>query len=422
MNDAPFSADWYAALGDLKTIGRYEIGERLGQGASGVVFKGFDPYIKRPVAIKLTRPGSERARERFFREAQYAGRLSHPNLVMIYDVGIQDALCYFTMAYVNGSTLEKFCHKDHLLPVAKVVEIIFKVCDAIDYAHREGIIHRDIKPQNIMLDEHGDPKIADFGIAQMTESTSEMGVWGTPSYMAPEQLKEEAVSNASDIFSLGCVLYELLTGVQAFSGRNNFQIMYKIINEEPAPLRQVRPELPVPIETIVCKTMAKDPRDRYQSGRDLAYDLRAALRHMSPAADDDVIRDAVDYVNRVPFFHNFSREQVRALSTACTIIKAPREKRIVTEGEIDDTFFIILSGKARIVKDGHIIARVGTGECFGEMAYIAAQPRTASVVADTDCVLMKISAVLMDRSPENVQLLFFRNFAMTLVRRLSNRR
>ena len=421
MTDPPLSADLTASLADLKTVGRYEIQSKLGQGASGVVFKGFDPYIKRNVAIKLTRPNSDRARERFFREAQYAGRLSHPNLVMIYDVGMQDGFCYFAMEYVSGSTLETFCHKDHLLPVSKAVEIIFKVCDAIDYAHSQGIIHRDLKPQNIMLDRGANPKITDFGIAQMTEVTSEMGVWGTPSYMAPEQLKEDAISNASDIFSLGCVLYELLTGEKAFPGRNNFQIMYKITNENPAPLSQLRPDLPALIAEIVNKTLSKDPKDRYQTGRDLAYDLRVALRGLTNVAIDDTIRDAVDYVHHVPFFQGFTKDQVRELSTASTITKVPRGKIIVTEGEIDDTFYIILSGKAKISKDGNPIATVGVGECFGEMAYICSQPRSASVVADTDCILMKISATLMDRSPENIQLLFFRNFAMTLVRRLSIR-
>jgi serine/threonine-protein kinase len=172
----------------------------------------------------------------------------------------------------------------------------------------------------------------------------------------------------------------------------------------------------------VAKSLAKNPKDRYQTGRELAYDLRVALRRLTKTDRmDDKIHDAIDFVHHVPFFNNFTREQVKSLSEASTIVKVARKKMIVIEGEIDDTFFIILSGKAKIVKETRTIAVVGAGECFGEMAYICGQPRSASVVADTDCILMKISATLMDRSPDEVQLLFFRNFAMTLVRRLASR-
>ncbi len=421
MNEISLNADFVASLAELKAIGRYEIRSRLGQGASGVIYKAFDPYIKRNVAIKITRPTTERAQERFFREAQYAGQLNHPNLVMIYDVGIHNNFCYLTMEYVDGPNLETFCQKGKLLPVDKILEIIFKVCEAVDYAHSKGLIHRDIKPQNILLDSNGNPKIADFGIAQMIETTSEMGVWGTASYMAPEQLKEEGISNASDIFSLGCVLYELLAGQKAFDGGNHFQIMYKITNEEPVALRRLRPDLPELMEVIVARALAKDPKDRYQNGRDLAYDLRVAMRGLAMTDNiDDTVRDAIDFVHNVSFFKNFTREQVKLLSAASTIVKVPRGKVVVAEGEIDDTFYVILSGKAKMTKQTRTVSVIGPGECFGEMAYICGQARSSTVVADTDCILMKISSTLVDRSPEAVQLLFFRNFTTALVRRLSS--
>ncbi|MBW2359121.1 MAG: serine/threonine protein kinase [Deltaproteobacteria bacterium] len=153
-------------------------------------------------------------------------------IVAIHDVGAYKDFCYIAMEYIEGSNLDKFCRKNSLLPVNKVIEIIFSVCNALDYAHKQGVIHRDIKPANIMLDKSGIAKITDFGIAQMTEKTAEMGIFGTPSYMSPEQLKDEVAGNESDIFSLGCVLYELLSGEQAFPGDNSFSIMYKITNEE----------------------------------------------------------------------------------------------------------------------------------------------------------------------------------------------
>jgi len=170
--------------------------------------------------------------------------------VSIYDAGIQGDFCYITMEYIEGSTLEKYCRKDSLLPLSKGVEIILSVCNALDYAHKQRVIHRDIKPSNIMIDRMGITKITDFGIAQMTENTSKIGNYGTPNYMSPEQLKDEIVGFQSDIFSLGCVLYELFTGEQAFSGNNSFSIIYKVSNVEPVSMLDMRPDLPKILEHI----------------------------------------------------------------------------------------------------------------------------------------------------------------------------
>jgi len=419
MSDGSNRPEFMAALADLKTIGRYKIVRELGQGASGVVYLGMDPFIKRKVAIKISQPTSNRALERFFVEAQSAGRLIHQNMVIIYDIGMHDKFSYITMEYVDGTTLEHYCRKDSLLPVSEAVEIILSVCNALEYAHNQGIIHRDIKPSNIMLNKDGAPKIADFGIAQLTQQTSELGVWGTPSYMSPEQLKEESIGSYSDIFSLGCVLYEFLTGTVAFPGESNFGIMYKITNEEPTSIIELRPELSSIFDDIVKKAIAKDPAKRYQTCMDLAYDLRVALRGLSETFLNGKIKDAVDYIHHVPFFQNFTKEQVKEMLGASTIAKFTKGKAIVAEGEIDDTFYIILSGDAKVVKNNKEIASIRAGECFGEMAYIAGQARSATVLAETDCILIKISAAMMDKSSSDIQLLFYKNFAKTLVNRIS---
>jgi serine/threonine-protein kinase len=268
-----------------------------------------------------------------------------------------------------------------------------------------------------MIDKMGNIKIADFGIAQATERTVEMGFFGTPSYMSPEQLKDEVVGNESDIFSLGCVLYELLTGKRAFSGDKVFAIIYKIINEEPVPITDLRPDLPEILEKITKRALSKARQERYQTCMDFAYDLRVALRGLTGTLDK--IKDVGDYIHSVPFFHNFTKKQVRELISACTIVKVRKGKVIVAQGEIDDTFYVILSGKANVMKDDQKIASISTGQCFGEMSFIGGQARIASVFADTDCALLKISATLLDRSPESIQLLFYRSFATTLVRRMS---
>jgi len=420
MNQIP-SGDptFVAGLEGLDAVGRYKISGKLGQGGNAVVYLGVDPYIDRKVAIKLSRPASDTSRKKFFTEAQSAGRLNHPNIVSIYDAGIHGTYCYITMEYIKGVTLEKYCHPNTLLPMHAAVEIIFVICNALDYAHKQKVIHRDIKPSNIMLDTNRAPKLADFGVAQITEQTSEKGLWGTPSYMSPEQIKEEALGSYSDIFSLGCVLYELLGGRQAFSGENNFAIMYKITNTEPIPISELRKDIPPTLEGIVNKALTKDYNERYQSCLDFAYDLRVALRGLTDTAVTEKSKDVLDLVHNIPFFHNFSKKQLSELVSDSTLIKAHKGKVIVDEGDIDDAFYVILSGRALIRKGDRDIAKIGAGECFGEMACIAGQARVAAVLADTDCILIKINATLIDGSSESIQLLFFKNFATTLVKRLS---
>lgn len=424
---SPVDTKFLEDLSDIKTIARYEIIGKLGQGSMGVVYSGKDPYINRHVSIKISRPAAgvegERAdkyRKRFFLEAQSAGRLMHPSIVAIYDAGMYKDFCYIAMEYIDGPNLEKFCRKGELLPISRVVEVIFTACKALDFAHKRGVVHRDIKPSNIMLNKTGEVRITDFGIARIkSEQTLSQGIVGSPSYMSPEQVKEQPVDEKSDIFSLGCVLYELLTGQKAFSGENYFSILYKITNADPPSMREIRPEIPEILIRIVNKALAKDPGDRYQSCLDLAYDLRVVLRGLKGVIKSDKVDNVVDYVHGVPFFEDFTKIHVREILNTCNIIKVFKGKVIVAEGEIDDSFYIILSGRAAVRKNGNTIADISRGECFGEMSYLSGQSRVATVVAVTDCILMKISATLLDRSSEKIQLLFLRKFAITLLNRLA---
>jgi serine/threonine-protein kinase len=424
---SPVDTQFLEDLSDLKRVGRYEIVGKLGQGSVGVVYQGRDPYINRDVSIKIARPSrnvvgekADKYREKFFLEAQSAGMLMHPNIIAVYDAGMYRDFCYITMEYVDGPTLENHCKKDRLLPISRVVEIMFVACKALDYAHNMGIIHRDVKPSNIMLTQSGSVKIADFSIAQIkSEQTVSKGIIGSPSYMSPEQVKEEPVEERSDIFSLGTVLYELIAGQQAFPGDNYFSIMYKITNEDPVSIRVIRPEVAEILDKIVRKAMARDSSDRYQTCMDFAYDLRVALRGMTGTTRSEKVEDVVDYVFNVPFFENFERDQVKEILNASNMIKVRKGKVVVAEGEIDDSFYIILSGSAVVQKENKNIATIGRGECFGEMSYLSGQARVATVLADTDCILLKISATLLDKASESMQLLFLRNFALTLIRRLS---
>jgi serine/threonine-protein kinase len=323
------------------------------------------------------------------------------------------------MEYVGGSNLEEFCHRDNLLPVKKVVESILSLCNALEYAHSKGVIHKDIKPSNIMLDKFDVLKVTDFGVAQLPQRTVPFGIFGTPSYMSPEQLRDEPLQSASDIFSLGCVFYELLTGVKAFPGDSSFSVIYKVINDEPASILDLRPDLPELLARVMKKTLAKDVDERYPNCLDLAYDLRVALRGLSGPNRDEKVTCFVDFIRLLPFFRDFTKEQVEGLLSASDIVRIPKSKFILSEGEVNDTFYIILSGRAKVLREGSEIGFIEAGECLGEMACIVGQPRMADVVADVDCILMKISAFLLDKSHESIRLLLYKTFATTLVQRLS---
>jgi serine/threonine-protein kinase len=262
-------------------IGRYEVVSALGQGAMGAVYKAVDPLIERAVAIKtinLNLSKEERAEfeERFYREAKSAGRLSHANIVTIYDVGETDDSAYIAMEYLEGESLREMLDSGVVLPIEMIARIAARVANALHYAHENHVVHRDIKPANIMITLDRDVKIMDFGIAQIpTGSRTQLGtVLGSPKYMAPEQVAGRPTDGRTDIFALGVVLYEMLTGVTPFNGDNLSAIMYKVLNEEPAPPSTINRRVPQAFDRIISRALAKRPEDRYQTGREFARDLR----------------------------------------------------------------------------------------------------------------------------------------------------
>lgn len=265
----------------MENIGKYKIVEVLGKGAMGIVYKALDPDINREVAIKTIHfdtaaEGREREemQQRFMREAQAAGRLTHPNIVMIYDVGREGEMTYIVMQYIEGRSLAKMIGGERL-PIDYIVRLMTQVCQALDYAHQKGIVHRDIKPANILLDHSGNPFLADFGVARMETSTvTQTGtVMGTPSYMSPEQVMGKKIDKRSDIFSLGVILFELLSGKRPFAGESITTVMFKIVHDIPLSLKEVQKDVPSGFDYVVAKSLAKDPEQRYQSCLEMAYDL-----------------------------------------------------------------------------------------------------------------------------------------------------
>jgi serine/threonine-protein kinase len=267
-------------------LGRYRIERELGKGAMGVVYAGRDPKIGRVVAIKTLALSEEfeadelkEAKERFFREAETAGRLAHPNIVTIYDAGEEHDLCYIAMEFLKGRDLTPFIRQPDLLQPEKALAIVERVADALGYAHSMGIVHRDIKPANIMYEPESDTaKVTDFGIARITDSsrTRTGTVLGTPSYMSPEQLAGRRIDGRSDLFSLGVTLYQLLSGRLPFEGESMTQLMFAIANSAHPPIRQFNAALPAWIDAIIDAALMKDLEKRFQTGAQFAEAIRQA--------------------------------------------------------------------------------------------------------------------------------------------------
>jgi serine/threonine-protein kinase len=275
-------------------LGRYQVEKELGKGAMGVVYQGRDPKIGRIVAIKTMALAQEfegdeltDARQRFFREAETAGRLQHQNIVTIFDAGEEHDLAYIAMEFLKGRDLVDYCKDANLLPVPKVLSIVARVAEALAYAHRQNVVHRDIKPANIMYELDSDTvKVTDFGIARITDaSKTRTGlVLGTPSFMSPEQIAGRKVDGRSDLYSLGVTLYQMLTGVLPFRGDSMAELMYKIANEEAPDLRAIRKDFPERLAQVVARSLAKKPDLRYQDGEEFARELRAVLALLGEAS------------------------------------------------------------------------------------------------------------------------------------------
>lgn len=313
----------------IQKLGRYQIVSEVGKGAMGTVYKAIDPLIERTVAIKainldLSKEELASFEERFYREAKSAGQLSHPNIVTIYDIGETDNVAYIAMEFLEGQSLRELLDSGAVLAIDRISRIAAQVAEGLAYAQKHGIVHRDIKPANIVITRSGVVKITDFGIAHMpSASRTQAGmVLGSPKYMSPEQVVGKTVDGRSDIFSLGVMLYEMLTGQSPFAGDNISTIMYRILNETPLNPSIVNARIPLAFDTIITKALAKRPEDRYQTAKEMARDLKnypslnpgAPIRQIYPK--NDLKKSANDNISHGPASPPFHDELV-------TILKAP---------------------------------------------------------------------------------------------------
>lgn len=413
-------------------LGKYDIHKQVGKGSMGIVYEGYDPYADRKVAVKVAisealkdKESGDRYRKMFFNEAHTAGMLRHPNILEILDAGADGDDCYIVMELVEGAdTLKTYCVPENLLPTKLVVEIIFKCAKALDYAHRKGVVHRDIKPTNILITADKDVKIGDFSIAHIvsaeTTHTMPMGFVGSPRYMSPEQVQEDSITNQTDLFSLGIVMYELLTGKHPFIADSFSRLIHKIINEKHPPLNTYRSDLPDILEKIVHHALQKSRDNRYKMGLNMAADLSLAFDYLDEPQEDIELEEKFNAIKELDFFRDFSDSEIWEIIHACNWQDIEAGREIVKEGEIDDSFYIITSGSVDITKEDRPIGQLHEGDCFGEMAYLSKTERSATIKARDRVQVMKVNATLIEQVSVDCQLHFSNTFLRTLVRRLSD--
>jgi serine/threonine protein kinase len=413
-------------------VGKYELVERLASGSMGTVYSAHDPFTNRLVALKLAHPqytddsaNARKFRKLFFNEAHAAGLLDHPNILRVFDADVDGSSCYLVMELIeDAGTLETYCTPDNLLPAREVIGIVYKIAKALDYAHRQGVIHRDIKPSNILLTRDRDIKLADFSVAMITRAdsihTQFTGVLGSPLYMSPEQINDQVISGRSDIFSLGTLMYQLLTGTHPFNARSLIAINQKISNDEPPPLTEYRRDLPQELDYTMARMLKKDPDERYATGLDLAADLALIFEDLDAVADEDGLREKFGTIKTLGFFKGFSDADIWELIRACTWQSFSPGESIIREGDMDNSFYIVLSGVVIIEKGGSVVNLLQEGDCFGEMGYLARARRIASAIARTDVSLMKVNDSTIDRAAEGTQLRFHKSFVRTLIERLTD--
>lgn len=425
-----YTSTFNTVSGRPEIVGKYEILDEVGRGSMGTVYSAHDPFSERTVAIKVAHPqfvglGEEgtRFRKLFFNEAHAAGVLNHPSILTLYDAGVDGDLCYLVMEFVPGArTLAGFCESDALLSVREVVGIVYKCAKALDYAHRQGIIHRDIKPSNILFTQNRDIRLSDFSIARINRadqtSTQFDGFLGSPLYMSPEQINEWEINSNTDLFSLGTVMYEMLTGRNPFKAESLTAIAQKITHEQPEPISAYRSDVPEGLDYVLNRTMKRKNSKRYASGLDLAADLALIFDDLEKIDTQDALRKKFNTLKELGFFKGFTDGEIWELVRASNWGSYPPGEVIIREGDVDDSFYILLAGMVDIRKDGQHVDTLQEGDCFGEMGFLSRTERTATAIAKTNVSLIRVNASTLDRAEEATQLRFLKVFVNTVGERL----
>ena len=414
----------------LEKVGKYEVIRVLGKGATAVVYLGRDPDSGREVAIKLIKFGddnaamSRRLRKLFQTEDSVGRRLKHPNIVELYDAVVEDDHAYIVMEFIEGTSLEQYCAINKLLPMHRAIGIIFKCCLALDYAFRQGIVHSDIKPANIMIDKDDNPKITDFGLAlnlskdMKRDSTFIMGV-GSPAYMSPEQIKNYPLNQKTDLYSLGVLLFQLLTGRLPFRANNQGALVYKIVNMETPSVCALNPNLPAGLDPILKKALEKDLYNRYRNGAEFAKDLSTVRYQM---LDEDETQNDTSHFERLrklEFFTEFEDIELWEVLRIAVWREVASKVMLIREGDNSRVFGVIVDGFVEVSVEGRSLCRLGAGEIVGEMAYLhpSDSTRSSTVVTLEPTLFLEINSAALDLSSDEV----VERFRKTLIAKVISR-
>ena len=414
-------------------IDRYSIGRRIGSGTCGVVHQALDNLLGREVAIKLSPigephvstgkvPGAQRA---YQTEIVAAGKLTHGNIVTVYDAGQFEELNYLVMEVIEGVSLKEHGKGKAQLPVHRALSVVVDCCLALDYSHAQGILHRDIKPANIMLSNNGAVKLLDFGIAVGLRDDGALEkqgpTLGTPNYMSPEQILGRDLDAASDFYSLATVLFELLTGRQLFKARKVKDLFRTVVHQEAPRLHDIRPDLPPELSEVLAKALEKNPRNRFQSGREMAAAIKPFISQFRiveerPPAQQRFIRE----LKSQRFFSSFSDVEIAQLLELVKVQSFLPGELLITAGSVDRRLLILTDGLVRVEENGDLISVYGEGECLGELGFINGAPEARQMRALTSVNALVLSADALSELPPKVHLHYYRYISDVLVERLAS--
>lgn len=409
---------------------RFEMRKELGRGATSEVHLAFDTYLQRDVALKLTKPGflndpqeSARNRKMWLNETRLAGKLQHPFIVQIFEAGSTNEFDYLVMEYVPGGTLKPHTSFDNLLPLNRLIDILYKVCNAMDYSHKMGILHRDIKPSNVLLGENNSVKVSDFGAAFLFNSdTTQVDTVGTLPFMPPELFIQARPTLQSDVYAVGVMAYQLLTGTLPFTAKSHDEMIYQKLHEDALPLEKRRVDIPLALRFAVHRAMHRDTEMRYNSWKAFCDDLAAALPGMEKPEEVRFDSAHFDTLRNLAFFSNFSDNEIWETVGLSQWQERKAGECIVREGENSSRVFLIVSGEASVTKSGVELTLMHTGSCFGEIAYLdeVRHVRLATVTAVTDMRLIMLEGESLQHASDGLQASFAKAFLNLMIARIKD--
>ncbi|MBI5439444.1 MAG: protein kinase [Nitrosomonadales bacterium] len=407
-------------------LGKYELDKLIGIGATGGVYHALDTFTGGEVAVKMIdkevlhdREFNEASRKQFINEASLAGKLSHPHAVSILEASVTENSGYIVMEYVPGGSLVRHTYHDNLLPVVDVIQIIYKCCSALEYAFGQGIVHRDIKPGNILVVSGANVKITDFGSSVFyKEQITQAVTSGTPSYMSLEHIKGDSVTHLSDMYSLGIVAYELLTGRLPFEGDTLVELLYNISIKAVEPPGKRRIGVPPEMDKIILRMIARSPEDRYSTWTELKTEIEK-LGRLGMSEQDISDSEKFGILRSMHELNEFPDPEIWELVQASQWRKLPAGAVALREDEPGQSMFILASGALRVTKQGRLLNTIKTGEFFGEMAYILrGTNRQATLETTSDAIVAEFTFEALEKLGADCELRFVKSLLRSTTNRL----